>query len=106
MTFFLLDSLPLDSERFGDPGLFSLLTFFNGSECFGLPDGVFVPFEDAPEGNFDSFFAASAFNLALASSSFLLSISACFSSSEVSSSLYIVLVCIQMGKLGNRTEEE
>jgi hypothetical protein len=89
LTFFLEDSLPLDSERFGEPGRLSLLTFLKGSECLGRPEGVFVPFEEAPEGSFDSLFAASAFSLALASSSFLLSISACFSSSDVSSSLYI-----------------
>ena len=86
LCFFRDDSLPLDSERLGEPGRFRLLAFFSGSECFGRPEGVLVPFDDAPEGSFDSIL-----DLALASSSFRLSISACFSSSEVSSSLYVPL---------------
>lgn len=79
LCFFRTDSFPEDSERFGEPDLLrAFLAFFKGSVCLGLPDGVFVPLDDAPEGSFD---------LALASSSFLRSISFCFSSSEVSSSL-------------------
>jgi hypothetical protein len=82
LCFFREDSLPLDSERLGEPGRLRLFAFFRGSECFGRPEGVLVPFDDVPEANFDSILA-----LALASSSFRLSISRCFSSSEVSSSL-------------------
>lgn len=79
--FFLVDSFPLDSERFGEPGRFNVF-FFRGSVCLGRPDGVFVPLLEVPEATLDSSFA-----LALASSSFFLSCSFSFSSSEVSSSL-------------------
>jgi hypothetical protein len=87
LCFFRDDSLPLDSERLGDPGLLRLLDFFEGSKCLGRPDGVFVPLDEAPEASLDSDLA-----LFFASSSFCLSISFCFSSSEVSSSLCKVLV--------------
>jgi len=82
---FFLDSVSLDSERFGEPGLFRVLDFFKASMCFGRPEGVFVPFEEVPEGAL--FFSAS-LAFSFAASSFFLSISFCFSSSEVSSSLY------------------
>jgi hypothetical protein len=84
LCFFREDSFPLasEAERLGEPGLFRLIAFFNGLLCLCRPDGVFVPFEEAPEGSFDS-----AFSLFFASSSFRLSISFCFSSSDVSSSL-------------------
>jgi len=88
LCFFRDDSFPLasEAERLGDPGLLRDL-FFNGSECLGRPEGVLVPFDEVPDGSFDS-------NLALffASSSLRLSISLCFSSSDVSSSLYSSLV--------------
>jgi hypothetical protein len=81
--FFREDSLPEDSDKLGDPDLFRpFLFFFDASVCFGRPEGVLVPLEDAPDGTFDS-----TFSLFFASSSFRLSISFCFSSSEVSSSL-------------------
>ena len=60
--------MPLDSERFGEPGLLRLFTFLRGSECLGRPDGVLVPFDEAPEGSFE---ADSNLALFLASSSFL-----------------------------------
>lgn len=82
LAFFRDDSFPLDSERFGDPARLRVLFLFKGSVCFGLPEGVFVPLDEAPDGNLDSALA-----LSFASSSFRLSISACFSSSDVSSSL-------------------
>lgn len=51
LCFFLEDSVPLASERSGDPGRLRLVAyFFSGSVCFGRPDGVFVPLEEAPEG--------------------------------------------------------
>lgn len=87
LCFLRVDSLPLDSERFGEPGRFKLLTFLNGSECFGRPDGVLFPLDEAPDGSLESVFRASSLAFAFASSSFFLSISACFSSSDVSSSL-------------------
>lgn len=82
LCFFREDSFPLDSERFGDPARLSVLFFFKGSVYFNLPEGVFVPLDEAPDGCLDSVFA-----LSFASSSLRLSISFCFSSSEVSSSL-------------------
>lgn len=87
LSFFRDDSLPLDSERLGEPSRF--LDFFNGSEVFGRPEGVFVP--DA------TFAAASSLALSFASSSLRLSISACFSSSDVSSSLYQMVSKIKYG---------
>lgn len=85
--FFRVDSFPLDSERFGEPALLRDFAFFKGSLCLGRPDGVFVPFDEAPDGSLESDFSVFSFALFLASSSFFLSISASFSSSEVSSSL-------------------
>lgn len=82
LCFFRDDSFPLDSDKFGDPGLLRFFAFFKGSVCLGRPEGVLVPFVEAPDGSFDSNLA-----LLLASSSFFRSISFCFSSSEVSSSL-------------------
>jgi len=75
--------LPLDSERLGSLG--RLMPFLRGSKCLGRPEGVLVPFEEVPEGSLEE---VSSLALFLASSSFLRSISACFSSSDVSSSLY------------------
>ena len=85
LCFFREDSFPLDSDRFGEPDLFKFLDF-KGSKCLGRPDGVFVPLDEAPDGSLDN---SAALALAFASSSLRLSISACFSSSDVSSSLYI-----------------
>jgi hypothetical protein len=46
-SFFLRElSVPLDSERFGDPGRFRDLPFFAASTCFCLPEGVRVPLAD------------------------------------------------------------
>jgi hypothetical protein len=87
LSFFREDSLPLDSERLGEPDRLRLFDFFRGSECLGRPEGVLVPFDDAPEGSLE----VSILAFALASSSFRLSIAFCFSSSEVSSSL-----CLQL----------
>lgn len=84
LCFFRDDSFPLasDAERLGEPGRFRPTDFLSGLPCLGRLEGVFVPFEEAPEGSFDS-----ALTLFFASSSFRLSISFCFSSSDVSSSL-------------------
>jgi hypothetical protein len=84
LCFLRLDSLPLvsDAERLGEPGRLRLLGFFWCSPCFDRPRGVFVPFDEAPEGIFEADLA-----LSFASSSFLRSSSLIFSSSEVSSSL-------------------
>lgn len=84
LCFLRLDSLPLvsDAERLGEPGRLRLLGFFWCSPCFGRPRGVFVPFDEAPEGIFEADLA-----LSFASSSFLRSSSLILSSSEVSSSL-------------------
>lgn len=50
LDFFLADSVPLASDRLGDPGRFRFAAaFFSGSECLFLPDGVLVPFVDAPD---------------------------------------------------------
>lgn len=48
LTFLRVDSFPLDSERFGDPGRFSL-PFFGPSAGLGFPEGVVVPFVAVPE---------------------------------------------------------
>ncbi len=49
--FFRADSVPLASDRFGEPGRFNVApAFFNGSECLFRPDGVLVPLVDAPDG--------------------------------------------------------
>ena len=52
---FLRDvSVPEASERFGDPGRLRAVddAFLERSICFGRPEGVFVPFEEAPDGKF------------------------------------------------------
>jgi hypothetical protein len=90
LCFFRDDSFPLDSDKFGDPGLFRFFAFFRGSVCLGRPEGVLVPFVEVPDGSFDSALA-----LFFASSSFFRSISFCFSSSEVSSSLCDLLASQQ-----------
>jgi hypothetical protein len=69
-----LDSLPLASERLGEPGRLMAFTR-SGSPCFSLrPDGVFAPLEDAPDGGFVlplSLALSLGSCFALASSSFL-----------------------------------
>ena len=52
LCFLREDSVPLASERFGEPGRLRVLEvdFLSGSECFGRPEGVVVPLEDAPDG--------------------------------------------------------
>jgi hypothetical protein len=93
-NFLRLDSLPLASERFGEPGrlreeLATLEGFLSGSPCFSLrPEGVFVPLVEAPDAGFSpslplSFVCA----CNLASSSFLRSSSLARSVSESSDSL-------------------
>lgn len=86
--FFRADSVPLTSDRFGEPGRLSVdAAFFNGSTCLLRPDGVLVPFVEAPEGclllSFSLLVALSDF-----SSPFFRSSSFRFSSSESSESLY------------------
>jgi hypothetical protein len=82
--FLRVDSLPLDSERFGEPGRLSDLPFFRASVCFCLPDGVVAPLDEVPDATL-SF--GSCLIFVLFSSSFLAS--SCFSSSEFSS-LYTI----------------
>ena len=81
LTFFLDDSLPLDSERLGEPGRFSF-PFLTTSRAFCFPEGVVDPLDAAPE-TADSPF--------LASSSFLTSSSL---ASESDSDSYDLLTCV------------
>lgn len=96
MCFFLcflrVDSLPLvsEAERLGDPARLRWLCFLWGSVLLGRPIGVVVPFVEAPEASFGT--PSFSFSFSLASSSFLRSSSACFSSSVVSSPLCSLLV--------------
>jgi len=52
LCFLREDSVPLASERLGEPGRLRELEddFLRGSECLGRPEGVFVPLEEAPDG--------------------------------------------------------
>lgn len=105
MCFFLCflraDSLPLvsEAERLGDPARLRWLCFLWGSVLLGRPIGVVVPFVEAPEAIFGT--PSFSFSFSLASSSFLRSSSACFSSSVVSSPLCISLVGDVYNRLGN-----
>ena len=85
---FLRDvSVPEASERFGDPGrLTAKDDFLERSECFGRPEGVFVPFEEAPEGKFSPSLPF-ALSVPFCSSSFFRSSSLRRSVSESSESL-------------------
>lgn len=91
LCFLRVDSFPLvsEAERLGEPGRLRWLCFLLGSLLFGRPIGVLVPFVEAPDEIFGT--PSFAFSFSLASSSFLRSSSACFSSSVVSLSLCIVL---------------
>lgn len=95
MCFFLcflrVDSFPLVSEadRLGEPARLRWLCFLWGSVLLGRPMGVVVPFVEAPEAIFGA--PSFSFSFNLASSSFLRSSSACFSSSVVSSPLCSLL---------------
>ena len=52
LDFFRADSVPLTSDKFGDPGRFKVeRAFFRGSECLFLPEGVLVPLVDSPDGS-------------------------------------------------------
>ncbi len=88
LDLFLAESVPLASDRLGEPGRLRLVAaVFRGSECLFRPDGVFEPFVDAPDGSLllslslcgDLFAFSSVF---FRSSSFL------FSSSVSSEELY------------------
>lgn len=82
--FFLEDSFPLASERFGEPARFKLFEeALRWTSAFFRPEGVFVPFVDAPEPGWLFFFFSSASSLA--GSSFLRS------SPESSDSLFSML---------------
>jgi hypothetical protein len=85
-----LDSLPLASERVGDPGRLIALTR-RVSECFSLrPDGVFAPLDDAPDGGLVPSFGllfGSCFAFSSSSASRLRSSSLVRSASESSLSL-------------------
>lgn len=82
LGFFREVSVPLASERLGDPMRLRLMppAFFNASVCLGRPDGVFVPFVDAPDSFSLSFAAAFSSSVFLSSS---LTFSASLSSSEL-----------------------
>jgi hypothetical protein len=82
LGFFRDVSVPLASERLGDPMRFRpmALGFFNASTCLGRPDGVLVPFVDAPDSFSLSFAAAFSSSVFLSSS---LTFSASLSSSEL-----------------------
>lgn len=75
LCFLREDSVPLASERLGEPGRFRALVdaFLRGSGAFNLLDGVLVPFVEAPEiillASFD--FRLSLSEAAFLSSSFL-----------------------------------
>lgn len=85
LTRLCADSLPLASERFGEPGRLRLAAedslLRKGSACFSaLPEGVLLPLDEAPEGSLSA--------LALRSSSLVRSSSSRWrSSSESSESL-------------------
>ena len=54
--FFRNDSLPLASERLGEPGRLRDFEDADGIGCLlGRPDGVFVPREEASDGALDLF---------------------------------------------------
>lgn len=93
LCFLRVDSLPLvsDAERLGEPGRLRWLCFLFGSPLLGRPmgRGEFVPLVEAPDASLGA--PAFNFSFSLASSSFLRSSSACFSSSVVSLSLCILL---------------
>ena len=79
------DSLPLASERFGDPGrLMAVMGFLDKSKCLGRPDGVFVPLVELPDGGFSALSLPLLFSAAFRSSSFLRSSSLSLSVSESS----------------------
>jgi len=83
LSLFLLDSLPLASERLGEPGRLreEPAAWLRASPCFSArPEGVFVPV-DAPDGGL------SPSSLSSLSSLFFLSSSFCRSVSESSDSL-------------------
>ena len=72
LSFFLEDSLPLASERLGEPGRFSEveeMERWDRSGCLlGRPEGVLVPREEAPDGGLalsfgegTSFFSSASF---------------------------------------------
>ncbi len=69
LCFLREDSVPLASERLGEPGRFSALVdaFLRGSEAFGLVEGVLVPFVEAPEG---TLLASLDFRLSLSEAAF------------------------------------
>jgi len=52
LCFLRADSVPLASERLGEPGRLRELVvdFLSGSLCLGRPDGVLVPLVEAPDG--------------------------------------------------------
>lgn len=81
LTFLREDSLPLDSERFGEPGRLRDLPFFEtASDAFCLPWGVVLPFGVPPADGF-SFSLPSVF--AFWSSSFFSPSASSFSSSSL-----------------------
>jgi len=87
------DSLPLDSERFGDPGRLSDFVFLAISAGLGLPEGVVLPLEAAPDATL-SFGSALTFALAaLTSSSFLGWLASSFFSSSSSLCGYNISTC-------------
>lgn len=88
---FLRDvSVPLASEALGEPRRLRDAAFFSGSVCFGRPEGVLLPFEEAE--SFCWFFSSSAFFL---SSSFWRSVS-------LSSELCFVIVRLVSARKGTK----
>jgi hypothetical protein len=83
-SFFLVDSLPLDSDKAGEPARFNDFPFLPISESFCLPCGVVEPFalwdlDLSLPSPWPSLFSSSFFSSSFPASS---------SSSELSSSLY------------------
>ena len=96
LCFLRVDSVPLISERLGEPGRLRALAeddnpFLVRSVCLlARPDGVFVPFEDAPDWDDEGFVLTFSLSDAVFfSSSFLTSSALRRSVSESSSSLCI-----------------
>lgn len=99
--FFLVDSLPLDSDRVGEPGRLSDLPFLAMSDSFCLPCGVVDPLA----------LCSLALSLSLCASLespsfFSSSFAASSSSSELSSSLYRFACKQRAGPAVARTKQK
>lgn len=85
-SFFRDDSLPLDSDRVGEPARFKDLPFFNRSPCFCLPCGVVVPLDPVLDFSLASVWPSLPSASFLSASFFSSSLLPCSSSSLESSS--------------------